>query len=139
MKRCEYDKESPFKGSMWHNEFPNPTNPEQQKERMSREYDSIAKIYWTIGEVAEIFNEATSALRYWEDKLPWVKVKKGKKGDRRYTGKEIESMAKVVLLVRWLGVTELGLKQAHKLGYYDKLVEIAKQEKEKANEINNHG
>ena len=132
MKRCEYDKESPFSGSMWYNEFPNPEDPEQREERISKEYDSIAKIYWTIGEVAEIFNEATSALRHWENRFPWTKAKKGKKGDRRYTGKEIESMAKVVLLVRWLGVTEAGIKQAYELGYYDKLVELAKQEKQKA-------
>ena len=137
MKRCEYDKESPFSGSMWYNEFPNPEDPEQREERISKEYDSIAKIYWTVGEVAEIFNEATSALRYWEDKLSWIRVKKNKKGERQYTGKEIESLEKVVLLVRWLGVTESGLNQAHEFGYYDKLVELAKQEKEKANEINN--
>ena len=128
--------EDQFKGSMWHNEFPNP-NKGQGKGRLSRENDSISKIYWSIGEVAKILKENSSALRFWESQCHWLKVKKNKKGNRAYTSNNIESIGNVLFLTRWLGVTEAGINQAYDLGYFNRLLELAKQEQEKAikNEI----
>lgn len=133
--------EDQFKGSVWHNEFPNPALENTRKERKNMEYDSVAKIYWSIGEVAEMLKVNPSALRFWESRCPWIRVKKGKNGNRHYTSNNIESTSNVLLLTRWLGLSEFGINKAYKFKYLDRLVELAKQEQQKAleNEIENHG
>ena len=44
----------------------------------------LAKLYYSIGEVAEIFNVNASLLRYWEKEFPnlFTQLKKNKKGER---------------------------------------------------------
>lgn len=117
---------------------------EAEKQRKIREfntYDFIGKLYWSIGEVAEILSENASALRFWESRLSWINVKKNKKGHRTYTHKDINNISMVIFLTRWLGLSEAGIKQARKLGYIDRLTELARQEQRKAieNETKEHG
>ncbi len=41
------------------------------------------KLYYTIGEVAEMLGVKTSALRHWEKEFPQLKPQKLRGGERR--------------------------------------------------------
>ena len=47
------------------------------------------KLYYTIGEVADMIGEAPSLLRYWEKEFPQLKPIKNGKGIRKYSRKEV--------------------------------------------------
>ncbi len=72
--------------------------------------DEIKKMYYTIGEVAEKFSISTSMLRFWESEFPMLKPKKNKKGDRRYTEKDLEIIQTIYHLVKEKGYTLQGAK-----------------------------
>ena len=42
----------------------------------------VEKLYYSIGEVAEMFNVNPSLIRYWEKEFDIIKPKKNKKGNR---------------------------------------------------------
>ena len=71
----------------------------------------IKKTYYTIGEVAERFGVAASLLRFWEGEFPMLKPKKNRKGDRRYTDKDIETVQTIYHLVREKGYTLPGARE----------------------------
>ncbi len=48
------------------------------------------KQYYSIGDVADMFNENTSLIRYWEKEFSILKPKKNKKGDRFFRPEDIE-------------------------------------------------
>jgi DNA-binding transcriptional MerR regulator len=50
------------------------------------------KLYYTIGEVAEMIGEAPSLLRYWEKEFPQLKPTKNSKGIRKYSRKEVSEI-----------------------------------------------
>ena len=44
------------------------------------------KLYYSIGEVAEILGESTSLVRFWSDSFPeFVRPERNKKGNRKFT------------------------------------------------------
>ncbi len=45
----------------------------------------IEKLYYSIGEVAEMFEVNVSLLRFWEKEFDILKPKKNKKGNRMFT------------------------------------------------------
>ena len=49
------------------------------------------KLFYTIGEVAAMFNVNASLIRYWEKEFPVIKPKKNKKGNRFFTKSDIEN------------------------------------------------
>jgi len=69
------------------------------------------KRYYAIGEVAEQFGVATSLLRHWETEFPALRPKKNKKGDRRYTQKDIETIRTIYRLVKEKGYTLQGARE----------------------------
>ncbi len=73
--------------------------------------EEIRKIYYTIGEVAEKFTVTASLLRFWESEFPMLKPKKNKKGDRRYTEKDLEVIQTIYHLVKEKGYTLQGAKE----------------------------
>jgi DNA-binding transcriptional MerR regulator len=73
--------------------------------------NEIKKVYYTIGEVAEKFNVTASLLRFWESEFSMLKPKKNKKGDRRYTEKDIEIIQTIYHLVKEKGYTLQGAKE----------------------------
>lgn len=77
----------------------------------------IEKVYYTIGEVAKMINQATSTLRFWEGEFSFLKIKKGKKGDRVYVRDDIELVMKINFMMTKGGFTVKGVKTAHKMGY----------------------
>ena len=48
------------------------------------------KIYYKIGEVAEIAGVRTSVLRFWESEFPFLKPVKSSSGQRLYSRKEVD-------------------------------------------------
>ena len=69
------------------------------------------KLYFSISEVAEKFNLAPSALRFWEKEFDMINPKKNKKGTRHYTLKDIEVIGKIYTLVKEKGYTLDGAKK----------------------------
>lgn len=73
-------------------------------------------MYYTIGEVAKMFDVNTSLLRFWEKDFPNLIPKKTKNNKRLYTPKEIMKIDEVYVLVKKKGFTLDGAKMALKNG-----------------------
>ncbi len=71
----------------------------------------LTKRYYSIGEVAEIFDVNTSLLRFWEKEFPKLQPKKNRKGNRTYTPKDIEQIHLVFHLVKERGFTIDGARK----------------------------
>lgn len=69
------------------------------------------KLFYTIGEVAEMFNVKTSLIRYWESEFDIIKPKKNKKGNRLFTPKDVENFYLIWHLVKERGMTLAGAKK----------------------------
>jgi DNA-binding transcriptional MerR regulator len=72
----------------------------------------ITKHYYTIGEVAQLFNVSTSLLRYWEREFSQLKPKKSKQGIRKYNQADINELRLIHDLVKKQGYTIRGAKEA---------------------------
>ena len=68
------------------------------------------KLYYTIGEVAAMFNVNASLIRYWEKEFTVIKPKKNKKGNRFFTKTDIENFHIIYHLVKERGMTLKGAK-----------------------------
>lgn len=71
----------------------------------------LNKLYYTIGEVAEMFNVNHSLIRFWEKEFSIIQPKKNKKGNRLFTPKDIENFNKIYNLVKIQGFTLEGAKK----------------------------
>lgn len=62
----------------------------------------LTKVYYTITEVADMFQVNASLLRFWEKEFPaqLAKVKKNKKGDRYYNKEDIETLKLIFYVVK---------------------------------------
>lgn len=74
----------------------------------------LTKLYYSIGEVASIFDVNTSLIRFWEKEFTQIQPKKNKKGERLFTVKDIELFNKIYQLVKGEGYTLEGAKKALK-------------------------
>jgi len=75
---------------------------------MSKE---IKKIYYSIGEVAKMFNVNTSLIRFWEKEFDIIKPKKNKKGNRLFTQQDVDNFYIIYHLVKERGFTLQGAKE----------------------------
>lgn len=71
----------------------------------------VEKLYYSIGEVAELFNVNTSLIRYWENEFDLIKPKKNKKGNRHFTKEDLENIGLIYYLVKEQGMTLKGAKK----------------------------
>lgn len=78
--------------------------PEQQE-------STTDKLYYSIGEVADMFEVNTSLIRYWEKEFSIIKPQKNKKGNRFFTKKDIDNFHLIYNLVKERGMTLKGAKQ----------------------------
>ncbi|MEQ9261702.1 MAG: MerR family transcriptional regulator [Owenweeksia sp.] len=69
---------------------------------------NIEKRYYTIGEVARMFEVNTSLIRFWEKEFDILKPKKNKKGNRLFTQKDLENLKIIYHLVKERGFTLKG-------------------------------
>jgi DNA-binding transcriptional MerR regulator len=71
----------------------------------------IEKLYYSIGEIADMFNVNTSLIRYWEKEFDVIKPKKNKKGNRFFTIEDIDNFYLIHELVKVRGMTLRGAKK----------------------------
>jgi DNA-binding transcriptional MerR regulator len=69
------------------------------------------KQYYSIGDVAAMFKENTSLIRYWEKEFSILKPKKNKKGDRFFRPEDIKNLKMIYHLLRERKYTIEGAKE----------------------------
>lgn len=77
-------------------------------------YENLNKLYYSIGEVADMFEVNASLIRFWEKEFTILKPKKNQKGNRQFTPKDIANIHKIYLLVKEKGFTLDGAKKSMK-------------------------
>lgn len=70
----------------------------------------LTKLYYSIGEVAKMFDVNPSLIRFWEKEFPILKLKKNKKGNRMFMVKDIQNLELIYDLVKNKGFTLEGAK-----------------------------
>jgi DNA-binding transcriptional MerR regulator len=75
----------------------------------------LTKLYYSIGEVASLFDVNASLIRFWEKEFTIIQPKKNSKGNRLFTVKDIEHFNKIYQLVKLEGYTLEGAKKALKM------------------------
>lgn len=96
----------------------------------------IEKVFYTIGEVATMFGENTSLIRFWSNKFEgFINPHKNKKGNRLFRKEDIENFKIIYHLVKEKGMTLDGAKkrmkdnkegESHNLEIINSLTEIRK-------------
>lgn len=66
------------------------------------------KVFYSIGEVADMFGVKTSLIRFWEKEFDVIKPKKNKKGNRFFTKEDIDNLHLIYHLVKERGLTLKG-------------------------------
>ena len=69
------------------------------------------KQYYSIGDVAAMFKENTSLIRYWENEFSILKPKKNKKGDRFFRPEDVKNLKMIYHLLRERKYTIDGAKE----------------------------
>jgi DNA-binding transcriptional MerR regulator len=68
------------------------------------------KLFYSMGEVAAMFNVNQSLIRFWEKEFDIIKPTKNKKGNRMFTKEDIENFRVIYNLVKERGYTLQGAK-----------------------------
>ena len=69
------------------------------------------KIYYSVGEVCELFGVNASLLRFWEEEFPVLKIAKNSRGHRIYTPADVDNLRLIYHLVKEQGMTLEGAKK----------------------------
>lgn len=72
------------------------------------------KMFYSIGEVARMFNVNTSLIRFWEGEFDMIRPQKNKKGNRLFTQKDVDNFHIIYHLVKERGFTLQGAKDKMK-------------------------
>jgi len=79
----------------------------------------VTKLYYSIGEVAEMFKVSASLLRFWESEFDILAPKKNRKGNRLFTPEDIRNLKIIYHLVKERGFTLEGAKRKLKANRED--------------------
>ena len=71
----------------------------------------VEKLYYSIGEVADMFNVNSSLIRFWEKEFDIIRPKKNKKGNRFFTQQDIDNIRLIYHLVKERGLTLNGARK----------------------------
>lgn len=71
----------------------------------------VEKLFYTIGEVADMFDVNASLIRFWEREFDIIKPKKNKKGNRLFTKEDIDNFHIIYHLVKERGMTLKGAQK----------------------------
>ena len=82
----------------------------------------LTKVYYSIGEVAAMFDVNNSLIRFWEKEFDIIKPKKNKKGNRLFTKQDVQNYHVIYHLVKERGYTLKGAKDKLK-GNKDEVAE----------------
>ena len=69
------------------------------------------KLYYSIGEVSQLFNVNTSLIRFWEKEFEILRPKKNAKGNRLFTPEDLDNLKIIFHLVKERGYTLDGAKK----------------------------
>ena len=75
-------------------------------------FDMAEKLYYSMGEVAEMFDVNPSLIRYWGTRFAALRPKRNKKGNRMFTSEDIETLKLIHHLVKERGMTLDGARKA---------------------------
>jgi DNA-binding transcriptional MerR regulator len=78
---------------------------------MAYKEKEIEKLYYSIGEVSEMFSVAPSLIRFWESEFELIQPKKNRKGNRQFTKDDIDNVRTIYHLVKEKGFTLQGAKE----------------------------
>ncbi len=70
----------------------------------------ITKLYYTMGEVTQMFDVNASQIRYYEREFEILQPKKNKKGNRLFSPDDVENLRIIFSLVKDKGYTLQGAK-----------------------------
>lgn len=71
----------------------------------------IEKVYYRIGEVAEMFSVNASLIRFWEKEFDIIKPYRNKKGNRFFTKQDVDNFHLIFHLVKERGFTLQGARE----------------------------
>ena len=71
----------------------------------------IEKLYYSIGEAAEMLNVPVSTVRFWENEFDILKPMKNKKGNRLFTTVDIKNLKIIHHLLKDEGMTIPGVRK----------------------------
>lgn len=77
--------------------------------------DKELKLYYSIGEVADMFGVNQSLLRFWEKEFPQISPRTIGRGIRQYRKEDVETIGLIYHLVKEKGMTLQGAKQKLKM------------------------
>lgn len=66
------------------------------------------KLYYSMGEVAEMFDVTPALIRHWESQFDCLKPDRNKKGNRLFTPEDVEKLKQIYHLVKERGMTLKG-------------------------------
>lgn len=75
---------------------------------------AVKKLYYSMGEVAEMFDVNRSLIRHWESKFDCLRPHKNQKGNRMFTPADVEKLKQIYHLVKEQGMTLEGARKAMK-------------------------
>ena len=70
------------------------------------------KLFYSMGEVAEMFDVNASLIRHWESQFSVIRPKRNKKGNRLFSPQDVENLKLIYHLVKERGMTLEGAKKA---------------------------
>ncbi|HEY5470364.1 MAG TPA: MerR family transcriptional regulator [Bacteroidales bacterium] len=71
----------------------------------------VEKLYYSIGDVAEMLEVPVSTVRFWENEFDILKPMKNKKGNRLFTPADIKNLKIIHHLLKEEGMTLIGVKK----------------------------
>lgn len=90
-----------------------PMSPRKQNAKAVKTTDVVIpeKLYFRIGEVAQLCRLPAYVLRFWETEFPQLKPVKSSTGQRMYRHKDVESVLHIKKLLYEEGFTIAGARQ----------------------------
>lgn len=70
----------------------------------------IEKLYYTMGEVTQLFDVNASQIRYYEREFEILQPKKNRKGNRLFSAEDVENLKIIFSLIKDKGFTIQGAK-----------------------------
>lgn len=71
----------------------------------------VEKLFFQIGEVAEILEVPVSTVRFWENEFKILKPSRNKKGNRLFTPGDLSNLKKIHFLLKERGMTIDGARK----------------------------
>src|SRR5215471_2357119 len=87
------------------------TKKQARRPRKSSEIIIPEKLYFRIGEVADLCRLPAYVLRFWESEFPQLKPVKSSTGQRMYRKRDVESVLRIKQLLYEQGFTISGARQ----------------------------